>query len=243
MKPKYNNDSYQKHISYQPHKNRWTPSKAPDFTVAHEDKYLDFNHLSTAARIVYILAIFSLLQRQAGAVSTGKTQHTGSLPIAKSTPFSNVTITQTFSIPTSTTITCAQASMILAPDNYFGLTVIDVSRTISDCGIKSVGSSDGKICLIKNQKYMLKPVIDNWFNSYSSYLDAWHNTQLLRNNIGIRVPESAFFSETDGEYQVSSFIFGDEVRKSDLYYGSAFIENFEPILNIYTRIRLELFQQ
>ncbi|WP_412754585.1 hypothetical protein [Legionella donaldsonii] len=196
----------------------------------------DFNQLSLAQQLVFILALSALVS---SVEATPKKQSGTNTETQKAL----VSQTQTFfSQPSNASTTGALSlyrpvtqpvpGLLLKPiDMSHTLTIQPVTGTIRDCKQKTNGVSAGKICVIKDKKYLLKVCEEGDGDRYSNILLGMHNLYFVRENIGIDTPRIKLVHEKNGRYISSS---GD-VMKAEKYLASEFIENFTGFKSIITQ--------
>lgn len=111
--------------------------------------------------------------------------------------------------------------------HFHGFPVTDITHAMTNCESKSVGTSSGKICYINNKKYMLKNAHDNtlFFLPGKKYLAARYAHTLLKDYIGIRVPNIYYAHE----------------KSDSLYLASEFIDDFVKIGDTFSEVDYALF--
>lgn len=140
--------------------------------------------------------------------------------------------------PLSPLVCMANASMTAAPvcsasdapmqvREYHGMPVTDATGMLMHCEDKKVGTSLGEICFYQGKKYMLKFTSEGFFTG-KTYLESLYHQQLLKDYVGILVPNLRYFSaKQDG--------------KDNIYLGSEFIDGFVSIAKLYKQVDYALF--
>lgn len=198
----------------------------------------DFNQLSPAQTLVFFLALSALVssveatpKKQAGA-STGTQKALVSQAQTFFSQPSNASAPGTGALSLYRPVIQSVPGSLLKPvDMSHALTIQPVTGMIRDCKQKTNGVSAGKLCLIKDRKYLLKVCEEGERDRYSNILLGMHNLYFVRENIGIDIPRIKLVHEKNGRYVSSS---GD-VMKAEKYLASEFIENFTGFKSIITQ--------
>lgn len=198
----------------------------------------DFNQLSFAQQVLFILALSALIS-PVGATPTKQTgAQTGTQKalVSRTQTFfaqpSNLSTTESGALSRYMPVTQSVPGSLLKPiDMSHTLTIQSVTGMIRDCNQKTNGVSAGKICVIKDKKYLLKVCEEGEGDRYSNILLGMHNLYFVQENIGIDVPRIKLVHEKNGRYISSS---GD-VMKAEKYLASEFIENFTGFKSIITQ--------
>jgi len=210
----------------------------------------DFEDLTPIQQFAFFLALSSPLIAAANHTTIHKYEHTNyidenglmqnSNPLILNTHGHNSTQpTYNVSVSHHVLFSNQQTKATSTMTSYKNIPINVLSNTsMKKCTDKNEGGNAGKICIIKDNKYLMKVVNTGNLNDNiitTNVLLSEYNFKLLQ-NIGLKVPTTRLFYEKDGFYRDRN----NRVIPAEFYHASQFINDFHTFESFSNQIKANI---